>query len=811
LPSKGNRNLAIFNKGLLLARLARGPLFLYLEARNNLKDAMKLSIAWIFDHLDASWKDHASSDLAHKLTMTTAEIERFVPVSIDLDRFTAAIVTDLEAETVTVFSAEWDKEFSLPRRSDAHESKVFLITKDSWVTMVDMGGTKEGLFPAVELIEKDMAGGWKDSFEHEDFLLELDNVAVTHRPDLWSHRGFAREISAITGIPLKPINHFLTKRPVVTAERAVASSPKHTVSLEVDAVEAVPHFAGLYINSIENGDCLLRMAHRLARIDAKPIAAIVDATNYVMFDIGQPLNAYDLAAVKAKKLTVRKARAGEKLSLRAGAELNLLPTDVVIADEIQPRTLAGITGDATTMVTDGTESIFLESASFDAKIVRASSTRLKIRSESSARFEKGVSPYNNVVGIERFLKLLDESELAMTVTDDIVALGKLPAQHTVSLEHEMLQARMGMTVTPEAVRSALQRLEFKVAEHNGTYEVTVPVFRLKDVNLAEDLVEEVVRIVGYKNIVPQLPAMTVKPHDLRPTLTLRKIKQHFSIACAMHELATYSLFDEPFLQKLGIQKLSAVPLLNPVSEHYQSLVTSLVPNMLKAVVANEHKQDQLRFFEWARVWNLDTKQPSGTHEKKSLVGIFFDRKKPVNFYEVKAYFEQLFTLLDMTVEWRKVSSVADKPWFNLHETAQLFNGDTLIGTVGMVDTALLARVAHGHACAFELDGDALLAWLPHLAKFAPLQKYPAVWLDISVLVPVATTVDQVQKGIAAADAKIVSVSLVDFFEKPEWVDKRSLTLRYVAQDSEKTLEKAEIEAIEQAVSAAVKKMGATIR
>jgi phenylalanyl-tRNA synthetase beta chain len=768
---------------------------------------MKLSIAWIFDHLEGSWQKSDVRELAHQLTMTTAEIERVTPVSINLDLFSIGRVTGLSHNTVTVESEEWGADFSFPRRDDAHEGKLFLITKKGWATIADLQGSKEGLFPAVEIIEKQIAGGWKKEFEAEDYILEIDNVALTHRPDLWSHQGFAREIAAITG--MKFVKNFGNEKnyPVHIAERIVSTSDKRSISVEVEWPEAVPHFAGLYIKHIENGDCVLPVAHRLARIDARPINAIVDATNYVMYDIGQPLHAFD--ARDLKKIIARAGKAGEKLLLLDGTEVALTGQDIVIADEKKPLALAGIMGGATSGVNSKTESIFIEAPVFNSRVIRATSTRTKKRTDGAVRHEKGREPGLNVEGITRFLKLFHDSDLAVTVTDEIITIGNVEkAQRVIEISHAQLESKIGIKLQSHEVKSILEKLEFEVVEKGGVYQVTVPRFRNKDVQIPEDLVEEVVRSVGYNKVVPQQPALELKPHDIHEVMTLRKIKDHLAFACSAHEVSNYSLYDEPFLQKIGWSP-DRVPLKNPVSEHYQALVTSLVPHLLKAVETASHTQSKVRFFEWNKTWIVDPQQSYGAREQKTLAAIFFD-KSPISFYEAKAQIEQLFHAIGLSVTWKKLQE-RKQPWWSEYETAALYVGDTHIGHAGLLDAAWFSKIAHGHAFAVELNGDALLAYRqPHI-KFKPLSKYPAVWLDISMLVPLSTSVAHMEGVISSVDSRIISVSLVDFFEKKEWGNQRSITLRYVVQDSEKTLEKQDIAAIEMAVAQAVKAQGAQVR
>jgi phenylalanyl-tRNA synthetase beta chain len=781
---------------------------------------MKLSIAWIFDHLEADWKDYDIAQLVAKFNTTTAEIEHVSKKVTDLEHLSLGQVTKVASDKITLFSPEWQKEFSFPHRP-AHPGNVFLITKNGWAILPDLGGEKEGLIPPLYVLDEELAGKWKEKFETEDYILELDNKSITHRPDMWSHRGFAREAAAILEVPLKPLSDFLEHRDVKKYESDAPATPKEPFAITVKNPEKIKHFAGLYIEHVEaTSAALLWMAHRLIKIDSRPISIVVDCTNYVMQDIGQPMHAFDGQKLKSKKIEPRMAKKGESILLLDGQKVELEPQDIIITDGKTPIALGGIMGGKESGIHEGTESAFIEAACFDAGTIRRTSTRLRLRTEASARFEKSLDPHLNVLAIERFLKLLHDSPLATKITSPIISVGHEPVPVVLEISHDFIESRLGEHVSSEKIKTILEKLEFQVHEKKDTtYQVAVPSFRAtKDVALKEDIVEEIGRFVGYANIPLALPSLTIKPKDLTATNALRAIKKQCAYALAMHEVHNYAFYDEEFLLRLKWHPDNPVTLKNPVSEHWTTLVTSLIPHLFKNVYQNEVKEDRLRFFESARVWSHDDKK---VQEQKSIAGIFFDRKNQIDFYAAKAELAELFETLSVDVVWqkpaghkvwgskKKLSDLA--PWFNPHQTAVILHNGFVIGVAGKAEKTFLANVVDGDAFIFELNGDFLTSYQPPLKKFAPLPKYPIVRQDISMLVPVQVTVQDVTQIIEKADAQIIRVELLDFFEKKEWQEQRSLTFRYYIQDRDKTLEKSDIDRISHSVVEAVKKTGVEVR
>ena len=778
---------------------------------------MKISVAWIFDHIDADWRSVDIVALVDKFNTTTAEIESFYKENLNLDALSLAEIKTIQSDGIVVFSAEWGKEITLRQRDDVQPGHYCLIKKDgnsySWVMLVDFHCNKDGLLVPL-YVQKDLrAGGWKKHFENDDYILEIDNKSITHRPDMWSHRGFAREIAAILDLPFLPLDQFVTQKKITSYAKKAPASDDNPITITLKDQQAGKRFAGLYCSSIHNRESSLWMAHRLMRIGNRSINVLVDSTNYVMLDIGQPMHAFDADQLPSKTIEGRLARKGEKLTLLDNKKITLTTNDYVITDGKTPISLAGIMGGKGSGLSMKTTALFLESAHFDAGVIRRTAARFKIRTEASARFEKTLDPNQNIDAITRFLTLLDDENIDYKASDNIVSIGKEAESLAIFVEHDFIVKRLGTVLDPSFVTTTLQKLEFTVVQ-SGTgddisYAIMVPTFRCsKDVTIKEDIVEEVGRYFGYENIQQKLPVRQVKPVDLSFIMRVRQIKRLLAHSLRMREVYNYSFYDESFLRRMPFEISDNIKVKNPVSENWQQLVTSLIPHLVKNVYQNSADNDSLRFFEWARVWSLK----KGTIiEHKSLAGILFEHKKTIDFYDAKALLCRLFAMLHLDVQWQKVDSDNLLPWFSQNQTAHLVSNGVTIGLAGIMNSTMLSKVTPGKAFVFELSGDVLLAHKPPIKKYQHISKFPGVHRDVSMLVPHAVTADQVVSAIASADRRIHSIFLIDFFQKDEWKESKSLTIRFTIQDQEKTLTGEQADFVYTDIVKKLKKVGATIR
>ncbi|MFA6527685.1 MAG: phenylalanine--tRNA ligase subunit beta [Candidatus Babeliales bacterium] len=787
---------------------------------------MKLSLAWIFDHINAAWHEQDINHIVERFNAITAEIEHIETIKFDLSSCALCLFSSAASNGWAVSVPEWNMTVTLPARPEVFSDKgqhYFMVKKVGdalvWATLADFGVDKGGLIPEIEADQTLAAGCWREVFEHSDVIIEVDNKSITHRPDMWGHRGFAREIAAFLNLGFKQEHEMLASLRVqefATASTITQSTP---IIIENQDEQACKCFSGLYFSSLVAKPCNLLILSRLLKIGARPINGLVDLTNYVMNDWGNPVHAYDAQRITDKKVVIRKALPGEKLDLLDGNGIELTVDDLVVADGKKPMCLAGIKGGVNDSLSSSTTAVFFEAATFDAATVRHAAIRHKIRTDASARFEKTLDPMQTVQTTQRFVQLLRQYDFAMTCADEIIVVGSLPQETIIEIDHDFIEQRMGVTLPPHQVIDMLSRLEFKVlktsdAHKKALYMVSVPTFRAsKDIKIKEDILEEIVRCYGFEHIPLSLPKVARTPFSLEPIMRLRKLKNYLSYAAGMTEQQGYAFLDEAFTKQLGVQLEATSQLVNPVSENMCQLIPSLIPNLLKNVSDNLAQAESLAFYEVGRVWIRAT--ADDVSEQQRLAGIFFEKRKPVNFYECKHRVTELFSVLGFpaaSLTWQKYAG--KNVWYHPFQSAQLVIDGQIVGSMGMLDATLLRTLDvldESSACLFDIDAEFLLTAKRATARYQQLSKFQETFFDLSLLVPLTVTAQTLQQTLASIDPLVRRVELIDFFEKKEWHDVRSLTLRCWVCHDEKTLEKHEIDALWQKAITTLEQHGTRIR
>lgn len=786
---------------------------------------MKLSLAWVFSHIKSTehklsiptffqfQSEFEKGDFFERVGATVAEIEHVQRISYPLDAIFIGNVVKKESQ-IFLELPELSKELVLPARADlqVHDSCLIIKKGDSfaYLALADLYAEKEGHVPAVWVADDKKNGSWKQDLPAWDYILTFDNKALTHRPDLWGHRGFAREIAALYNLELMPEEYIFAQKPIRSFTQQAPAVAGNSIALENNNPQQCKRIAGLTIEAISSYNSFTDMVFKLCAINAKPINALVDCTNYVMYDIGQPMHAFDAQRIQGGVLKVEAAHPGEKLQLLDGSTITLTAEDIVLCDTKNTLSLAGIMGGKSSSISSETRSLFIESACYVPSTIRKSSLRHKVRSESSTRFEKSLDPLYNTQALTRFLHLLDIHDIPYKSAQAIISLGEVPQEKVIHFSHAFIQERIGTLVSAEQIHTILQALGFGVQQKNNKggvqFSVIVPSFRAtKDISLPEDILEEVARFIGFNNLSMQLPSRVMRPFSVHYILVRRALKRLCAFGFSMHEVSNYAFCDNQFLEKIGLKLEPVYTVANPVSDHWTHLVSSLIPHFLKNIEQNIHLHDRVSFFEMNTVWK---KENDRACEKTVLAGIWYAPYE-LNFYDYKEKVTQFFKLLAVHVIWKKPLTVP--AWYHPYQTAELVYNDTVIGFAGLMRPALLKSVAPGEAFAFEFDLDILIQAPKAQEAYKPISPFQRVTTDISLLVPFSVSVDMLEQAIACCDARIYHIQVIDSFEKPEWNDQRSITLRYVAVDDEKTFSKDEIDQLRAFVIQAVTRLGATVR
>lgn len=783
---------------------------------------MKLSLRWICDHLhDISWDTVNVKFLVEEFNAKVAEIEQVETVSIATEKFFAARIVGRGSETMRLRVAEWDYTVDVPVRTDipenVHPDAAVLVRKDgdgiAFVTLKELGVEKDGLLAPLRITDEQLMASWRSAWEAEDVLLDVDNKSITHRPDMWGHRGFAREIAALLQTSLISESEFVADVPQEHFESTTDAGA--SVVLKNHVPDRCSTLTALPLPTVHHVPSGIRMASRFVKVGYRPINALVDLTNYAMADWGHPMHAYDADRVASNTLRARMAEPGETLVLLDDSELILSQEDVVVDDGKKLLGLAGIMGGKDDSIGDATTRVILEAACWHAATTRRSAARYKLRTESSQRFEKTLDPGTAPYAIKRFVRLACEQGVIDALPKDAIAIVGAPVQpRVIELCHNYLCDRLGFGISPKRVVELLQSICFEVetdtVDMGSVYKVTVPSYRAtKDVTGPHDLVEEVARLYGFENIEPTMPAMPKRASSMHEVMIVRKIKEYLAFGAHMNEQRNYAFYNEQVLTKLGWKSSQELALQNPVSQEAYRLVANVLPHLFANVMENMAGHERCSFFEWNRVWPT-----AADAERLQLAGVWYDKRGGLDFYALKQVVKQVCRLVGITPRWEKVQQAYGQPWLDAYRSARVMHGDTELGYFGKVDPLMVQRMGalpESEMYAFVLDGTILQSHVKAPYKVGAMSKYQHSSFDVSVMVWLERSVAELEAAVGAAHDLIVNVRLIDFFEKKEWTDRRSVAFRVTVAHDERTVSREEIEQVRTQVITVLEARGGQLR
>ncbi len=649
-----------------------------------------------------------------------------------------------------------------------------------------------------------------DALDLNDILLEIDNKSMTNRPDLWGHYGIARELAALYGLPLKPIEPYV---PAVGAG---------DLTVTVEDSERCPRYIGASIEGVCVKPAPFQMQSRIWRVGMRPINALVDVTNYVMLATGQPTHAFDSDNI-AGHIIVRRAAEGEKLLLLNGKELSLTPDDLVIADDAGVVGLAGVMGGAKDSVLPTTSRLILEVANFDSRGIRRTALRYDNRTEASARYEKAIDPERCDQALSLFMQLLGElyPDARVTGLSDLYPK-KLPhAQVDVTLS--WLERRLGKTLTPEDVSHKLGLLGFGVSFEDELMHVDVPSWRSTgDVSIKADIMEEVARMYGYENFeaAPITTSFDGAINQLDKELE-RRIKEYLAFRCGMQEIYSYPWMDEAFVNAILQSTDGILALSTPPSPSERLIRSSLLPNLVKAAAKNERYYDEFAIFETAQVFrDGDYTAPYDPREKlpsqrKHVAGAFASAGK-----DVTALFRKARGVLELMPRCTHMEGFTfrqvEKPvWADSVVWLNVFRGDERIGDLALLNkkASMACGVKNLSIMLFELDQTALRPFRSRTNSFTHLAEYPMTEYDISVLLDSAVKWAEIAQTIGGETELLHGAAFVDEYHgKQVPAGKKSVTIRLTIGSRDKTLTSQEIEqAANSVIKKLTKRLGAELR
>ena len=651
--------------------------------------------------------------------------------------------------------------------------------------------------------------------------LKLDDTIFTLKltPNLGHNLslfGIAREVAALTGAPLKP----LRIAPVPVGDAAV-------LRVAVEAPDLCGRFSGRIVRGVDTtAKTPAWMAERLARCGQRTVAPLVDISNYVMFELGRPSHIFDLDTIDGG-LTVRWARPGETLQLLNGTTVELDPEVGVIADDSHVESLAGIMGGARTAVSDATRNVYVEAAFWWPEAVAGRSRRYKFSTDAGHRFERGVDPATTVEHIERITSLIVEicggSETRCGPIDDHVV--NMPSPAPVSLRVARAAKVIGIPVTQAECETVMDRLGFAWTSKPGLIEVEPPSWRF-DIRIEEDLIEEVIRLLGYDRLDAMPPRGTLVAHvpseARRPPARLRQALA----GLGWQETIGFSFVDERWERDFA-GNAEPVRVLNPIAQSLSVMRSSLVGSLVEALKVNlARKTTRVRLFELGKVYLRDPgvsagdAAVAGLRQPLQLGGLAFgpamplqwgEAERAVDFFDVKGDIEALFGRV------RPTFVPAAHPALHPGRSAAIAIDGRSVGFVGELHPRWRqAYELPGNAVVFEIDAEALMR--RPVPSFEPLPKQQPAWRDLAVVARKSVTHQALQAAVEAAAGDVLRGStLFDIYEPKTPVpgiaaDERSLALRLELRDDAQTLTDERIESVVAGVLSALEaRLGVRLR
>ena len=638
-----------------------------------------------------------------------------------------------------------------------------------------------------------------------DYILDLS--ITPNRADALSMRGLTYELGAL-------YNNKVDFKDVEKEENYEATSLQ--VAIESDSCR---NYVGQVVKNVEVKSSPLWLQTRLMNSGIRPINNIVDITNYVLLEFGQPMHAFDKDLV-GDKIVVRDAKEGEVLETLDGEERKLQTTDLVITDGTRAIALGGVMGGKNTEVGEETKNIILESAYFNPTSVRRTSAAHGLRSDSSARFEKGIDPNMQKAALARAVELILGLCPNAVVESSVGVVNKVDDK-VVEITTSYINNYLGIILSTEEIVAILEGLSFKVEVSGEDLVVKVPT-RRPDISIKQDLVEEVIRIYGYDNLASTLPKFS-KTTKGGLTYSQRMVRDLRAVYASLgfNDTINYSLVSEEEATQYTLEDHHKVRLLMPMTETHSTLRQSLIPGLLNTVQYNvARKQKDLKLLEIGRVFfgsGDDNIQPKETvYLSAALTGEerstkWLKESSTLDFFAAKGYLEVVFERLGLEekVTYKKSTLEGMHPG----RFAEVYLGEKRIGFIGEVHPQVADKLGLNTTYVFEINLDEVISEGKVKPKYEEVTKYPEITRDIAMLVDVKDEYQNIYNVVESVNSKLITkVELFDLYVGAELlVGKKSLALTITYSDKQKTLTDEEVTAVHDKVLAALTAYGAIIR
>ncbi len=648
-----------------------------------------------------------------------------------------------------------------------------------------------------------MAGLNVESREGNDLELEI----TSNRGDWLSALGIAREIGAMTGARVRPPYIELTDNGPMLEGR---------LTVEIENPADCARYVARLVEGVKIGPSPEWMQKRLTECGVRPINNVVDVSNYVMLELGQPLHCFDFDKISGAHITVRRAHEGETLTTLDEIERELSPEMLAICDSHGAVAVAGVMGGANSEVTETTTNVLIESAYFTPQRVRRNAFLLGMATEASRRFERHVDPNGCKRAADRAAQLLAE------IAGGVVAQGAIdryPApmlEPSVSMRTARANAVLGLKIAPEKQREFLERLGFKVTQDEGVLTAQIPTWR-RDIEREIDLIEEVARLYGYDRVPVTLHQGGTAGAGRALPSRLRDRARSACLRCGLTEITTYSLSNEKSHEMAGISPEGAVKLRNPLSEDYTMLRTSLIPSMLD--VLRRNKGRRIRAFEIGKIYFAGA--ANGLADEKRVLAMALSDaparanwqkiEEAVDFYALKAIVENV--LLEFGAPSPMLAPIKN-PSLHPGRAASISIGGEEMGFLGEVHPQIAAAWdLPGRVYIARIDFDALVRHVSLVRKYQPFSKFPGVERDLALLVPANIPAANLTDAARRAGGELLrDVHVFDVYNGvgiPEGF--KSVAISMLFRAPERTLVESEIEELIAKIIAEEKRLGAEVR
>ncbi|HGO1493822.1 TPA: phenylalanine--tRNA ligase subunit beta [Staphylococcus aureus] len=641
----------------------------------------------------------------------------------------------------------------------------------------------------------------------DDQVMEFD--LTPNRADALSMIGTAYEVAAL-------YNTKMTKPDTTSNELELSANNELTVTIENE--DKVPYYSARVVHDVTIEPSPIWMQARLIKAGIRPINNVVDISNYVLLEYGQPLHMFDQDAIGSQQIVVRQANEGEKMTTLDGTERELLTSDIVITNGQTPIALAGVMGGDFSEVKEQTSNIVIEGAIFDPVSIRHTSRRLNLRSESSSRFEKGIATEFVDEAVDRACYLL-QTYANGKVLKDRVSSGELGAFITpIDITADKINRTIGFDLSQNDIVTIFNQLGFDTEINDDVITVQVP-SRRKDITIKEDLIEEVARIYGYDDIPSKLPVFEkVTSGQLTDRQYKTRMVKEVLEGAGLDQAITYSLVSKEDATAFSMQQRQTIDLLMPMSEAHASLRQSLLPHLIEAASYNvARKNKDVKLFEIGNVFfaNGEGELPdqveylSGILTGDYVVNQWQGKKETVDFYLAKGVVDRVSEKLNLEFSYRR----ADIDGLHPGRTAEILLENKIVGFIGELHPTLAADNDLKRTYVFELNFDALMSVSVGYINYQPIPRFPGMSRDIALEVDQNIPAADLLSTIHAHGGNILKDTLVFDVYQGEHLEKgkKSIAIRLNYLDTEETLTDERVSKVQAEIEAALIEQGAVIR